>query len=48
MKLAPVVGGIGLAGCWPPSLAPGPTLPCWLVLVILGGFILYAYLRRGK
>ena len=47
-KSAPVAAVIGLAGCGPPSLVPGPTLPWWLVFVIIGGFVLYAYLRRGK
>jgi hypothetical protein len=48
MKLAPVAAVISLAGCEPPSIVPGPTLPWWLVFVIIGGFVLYAYLRRGK
>jgi len=38
-----------VAGCTPPEGAlPGPTLPWWLVFVILGGFFLYAYLRSRK
>jgi hypothetical protein len=37
-----------VAGCEPPSIVPGPTLPWWLVFAIIGGFVLYAYIRRGK
>jgi hypothetical protein len=48
MKPAPVVAVISLAGCGPPSIVPGPTLPWWVVFVIIGGFVLYAYLRGGK
>jgi len=48
MKPAPVVAVISLAGCGASSSVPGLTLPWWLVFVIFGGFILYAYFRRGK
>ena len=47
-KPSPVVAAISLAGCGPPSVVPGLTLPWWLVFVIIGGFVLYAYLRKGK
>ena len=48
MKPAPLVAVLSLAGCGPPSVIPGPTIPWWLVFVIIGGFVLYVYLRRGK
>ena len=38
-----------VAGCTPPEgFLPGPTLPWWLVFVVFGGFLLYAYLRSRK
>ncbi len=38
-----------IAGCTPPEgFLPGPTLPWWLVFVVFGGFLLYAYLRSRK
>ncbi|MCL1693979.1 MAG: hypothetical protein M3096_09860 [Actinomycetia bacterium] len=47
-KSAPAVAAIGLGGCGPPSVVPGPTLSWWLVFVIIGGFVLYAYLHKGR
>jgi hypothetical protein len=47
-KPASVVAVLSLAGCRSPSVVPGPTVPWWLVFAIIGGFVLYAYLRGGK
>jgi hypothetical protein len=47
-RLIPVVAGVGIAGCGPSSIVPGPTLSWWLVFSIIGGFILYTYLQQRK
>jgi hypothetical protein len=48
-RLARAATAALVAGCTPPQgFLPGPTLPWWLVFVIIGGFVLYVYLRRGR
>ena len=32
----------------PQNALPGPTLPWWLVIAIMGGVIIYAFIRSRK